>query len=1182
MNINILKSTDDKPIVHLFHLSDIHIRNYKRHIEYDFVFQNFISYLKNFKTLKHTGILITGDIVHSKTEISPELVVFTTKFINNIASILPVFIIAGNHDMNTNNPQRLDTISAILDDIENKHNIYYMKSHGLHNYNNINFVVSDFRENNIIPFSDVLSIIDSNTSLIEQHAKFPNTYNIALYHGLISQTYSYTHMITSSIKLSDFEGYDGAMLGDNHKHQFLKSHIAYAGSMIQQNFGEHINNHGFIHWILKYKTHELVGKHITLQNDYGFRTIHVVNDDLLIDKCDDLNTFPKNVHLRVICKNSTKTEINNIVHQLSKDKNFTICSLSFKDNNFIGSSNSEFEKTLVDIVSLDNINNVLIPEFLKDSKLSSDDMKSIIELNSECFGKLKEKGDVDNLHEAPKYWKILTLEFENLFCYEHGNVVNFENGKLNGIIGIIGENTVGKSALVDIILFALFDKPSRGTINDIINVRCKNYSVTLKISVNNELYIIKRFGKIKSHNVSFKKINKDGSDVLLHDSNKRLTNESIRKLIGSFDDFINTNVCLQNEINKIITMKQTERKQFLSKIMKLDILDKLWLFIKKNVTENKILLNQLYIDVEKHDLEQLEHELSTTSSSITETRKFIDFLENSLEIMIEKQNELKNSDPSNSSSNLPSFEEMDKLQTELYNLKKRETILQSNIDKHIHLREKKQYISKRRNQIKNLENDIVDMRKTIKPIGNRDLCSNMNETDIENEIEKLEDTQEKLSNDIKKNDSIIAEKQLILNELNKLEIIEDIDENKTILIKKLEKLSFDLEYLNDILSIDYDVHCDKCMSNPFVKKHITLTNDGKSSDTLNIIRKERSITFEKLSQLDQMKKQQSQISTMEHEIYTIRISNINLQKKLDQIIERLCDLKNTKSNSVLLTNLKSNEKLIKQRQREINMFQDRLSQLEKFENQHNIVSNNISILQKTFDEKKNLFQIFSSEENIKLHEKIDKLSKEITVTRVGIKEKNEHLTTLLLHENDLRKSIAEYHEKKIEIIKRERMKNIYKIYKKITSADGLQLSIVKNQITNINDKINEYLHNIIDFCFKLELINDKNITISLIRGNEKYSIEQGSGYEKFIAGLVIKQSLVDISCLSKTNIFIIDEGFGNLDSDNLASISNIFGYLRSCFDKTFIISHIEQLKDDIDVFVNIKKNSNGFSKIYEI
>ena len=84
--------------------------------------------------------------------------------------------------------------------------------------------------------------------------------------------------------------------------------------------------------------------------------------------------------------------------------------------------------------------------------------------------------------------------------------------------------------------------------------------------------------------------------------------------------------------------------------------------------------------------------------------------------------------------------------------------------------------------------------------------------------------------------------------------------------------------------------------------------------------------------------------------------------------------------------------------------------------------------------------------------------------------------------------------------------------------------------------------------------------------------------EKFISSLAIRTALVNISNLPRPNFLAIDEGLGNLDSENLNSLFMLFTFLKSQFDFLMIISHLESVRDVVDNLIDIKKVGN-FSKI---
>ena len=80
----------------IYHISDIQIRNLKRHKEFELVFNKLYEEIK--KQPEDSVVYIGGDIAHSKTEMSPELVDQLSRLFKNLSDIVPTIIIAGNTD----------------------------------------------------------------------------------------------------------------------------------------------------------------------------------------------------------------------------------------------------------------------------------------------------------------------------------------------------------------------------------------------------------------------------------------------------------------------------------------------------------------------------------------------------------------------------------------------------------------------------------------------------------------------------------------------------------------------------------------------------------------------------------------------------------------------------------------------------------------------------------------------------------------------------------------------------------------------------------------------------------------------------------------------------------------------------------------------------------------------------
>jgi len=81
-------------IKRLIHFSDLHIRLFKDHDQYRGILE---SALKEWKSLQPDRIVFTGDLVHSKNQMTPELVEFVAWILSECAKITKTIVIIGNH-----------------------------------------------------------------------------------------------------------------------------------------------------------------------------------------------------------------------------------------------------------------------------------------------------------------------------------------------------------------------------------------------------------------------------------------------------------------------------------------------------------------------------------------------------------------------------------------------------------------------------------------------------------------------------------------------------------------------------------------------------------------------------------------------------------------------------------------------------------------------------------------------------------------------------------------------------------------------------------------------------------------------------------------------------------------------------------------------------------------------------
>lgn len=251
----------DKKIKFIAHLADVHIRTYRLHEEYKEVFTKLIDELTiKFKDIEYeeARIVIVGDLFHQKITVSNEQIILGSWFLDELSKIAPVVLVAGNHDLLENNKSRLDSITPIINLLDNP-NIYYYKESKCYPDNNIVWVNYSIFEDNERPD------IEKCKEVLPDH-KY-----VGLFHApLIGAKTDIGYTFDTGESASHFVGCDYVLLGDIHKHQEIVEDgikCVYPSSLIQQNFGESINNHGYLLWDVEtgeYTMEEIENEHLNV------------------------------------------------------------------------------------------------------------------------------------------------------------------------------------------------------------------------------------------------------------------------------------------------------------------------------------------------------------------------------------------------------------------------------------------------------------------------------------------------------------------------------------------------------------------------------------------------------------------------------------------------------------------------------------------------------------------------------------------------------------------------------------------------------------------------------------------------------------------------------------------------------------------------------------------------------
>jgi DNA repair exonuclease SbcCD nuclease subunit len=621
------------PLQYIFHLSDLHIRNgnnvNSRFNEYFSVFNNtIISINDNIKKYNLSFddfiIIITGDIFHNRYNINNYGLLLFNHLILSLTNIGKVILFEGNHErLIDNNPSLINSFNF------NINNLTILDK-------SISFIIDNIGFS-YLSLYDTMNI-DSLTGRKELLPSFPVIkenvkYKIALFHGSFASAklYNGDEIINNNnynpYPLEWVQDFDYVLLGDIHKRQIFnykkKTLCGYSGSLIQQNFGENIIDHGYLLWNLQTKNI----KEINVKNNIGYINIKQ-NDkgDILIRKngkyeClleqeikDNIDYFPKLIEIKTFSKINFQN-LNNLLN--SYDINFTIISnLNERCLNLDITNDYNIDNSLNDKHEIDNIidNNYILSYFSKmlsidkQNKLTNiiknkelllfDVNKYPDDLTDECIRRNKDIilsitncVKTDDIKELKQPFTIKYLEWEGLLCYENKNWVNMEDLDAKTFM-IKGKNGTGKTAIYNILLIAIWGKINKEikTLTSIINCKKTSGYTIVDIEINNVMYRIKRDYIIKdkkevlNHINLYKYIN--DNELVLESIDTNAT-KKIDLLFGNITCFLSSSMITQKVDNDILKFDVKKTLETIDKAFNIDYIYNLYNLFKISINKYK-------------------------------------------------------------------------------------------------------------------------------------------------------------------------------------------------------------------------------------------------------------------------------------------------------------------------------------------------------------------------------------------------------------------------------------------------------------------------------------------------------------------------------------------------------------------------------------------------------------------
>ena len=1041
------------------HIADVHFRGLSRHEEYR---ESFNDLFRQARALKPDVIFVGGDIVHSKTQgISPELIDILSWWFTGLAEIAPTHVILGNHDGLLHNKHRQDAITPIVNALDNSRLFLYKNSGvyptGIDGYNWCVFSCFD----------------EENWDIVKPEA---GCVNIAVYHGAVHGSLTDVDWsIDGDVDFKMFSEFDFTFLGDIHKQQYLdeEKRVAYSGSTIQQNYGE-TPGKGFLFWDIDDVDH-YDSRFYPVKHTSPFVTIDWVGD--VTTTLDRSEFAPDGSRFRIRVKDKiSQAEIKQLHSALKEFKGAT--EIVFKHEHTIDpqliqtSDGTFFKENLRD----SKTHHGLMRQYYLSVDITDDEWKKLDSLVDRYLSVIVKDDQVTRNVK----WQLKKIEFDNTFSYGKGNIINFDN--MTGITGIFGRNRLGKSSIPGTIMYGLFNTTDRGSVKNlhVINTRKGHCNTTIDVSVNGNLYRVgrqtTRYQTKKGivHGITHMNLSKidEGGNILqdLSGEQRRETEKTLRRLVGTPDDFLLTALASQGEMNAFIKHKATKRKEILTNFLDLGIFEHMLLLAKEDSNSTRVLLK----NVPEHDwdstIEQKERQRLLKVNSRSE-------IEEQLSAMRLKLQELKISLATHKDKDIVTRDDVTAQE-----------------DKIAHAKEK---LGQLRGKKEKLFTEIEDTSRKLTKIHVLKDQFPLNEL---RERLSAQEKIEKILGDLEHERE--KEKMILRNQRKSIQKLLEVPCGNSFPTCKFIKES----HRNKKLVVEQEKKVDLLL--------VEIRSAKKSASVL----REQNLK-EKLRRYDEILGQESDLkvikSKKEMSVHKLQTESANLQNLIQSAEQEVADMRLRVSDSEISAAISSMK-------RQISTMAAEISTLD---------ANRMS-----------------------LSESIGLLANEIT--KLGTEK-----------------------EKYANLLQQWRL---YDLFMTAVSKKGIPLQIIASQLPIINQEIAKILQGVVGFTVELEAESGSSVMDVYINyGDSRRIIECASGMEKMISSLAIRVALTNISSLPKTDVLIIDEGFGALDEMNVEACNRLLSSLKRWFKNILVISHVDAVKDAVDNVLDITSKGKDAKVIYE-
>jgi len=298
----------------------------------------------------------------------------------------------------------------------------------------------------------------------------------------------------------------------------------------------------------------------------------------------------------------------------------------------------------------------------------------------------------------------------------------------------------------------------------------------------------------------------------------------------------------------------------------------------------------------------------------------------------------------------------------------------------------------------------------------------------------------------------------------------------------------------------------------------------------------------------------------------------NVKKQLKEVEKIKTTIQELDSTLQLLLQEKINEKL-----NEFNLNEQRIKSIESD------LNSNLSKLDLIADQK-SFISLKLAEDKVKLQDIRSRTTEEMQAEAERRQEIVSSLyTKIKLLESSIKQNLIKIGAKSEFLEKTKKEQNEgrvlierLKTYDAILSAfskTGIPSIVLKTQLPTLNSELEKILSGVVNFKIILEMdVNSNAMDVFIQDEHSKRVIELASGMEKMICSIALRVALLNISSLPRPDMFIVDEGWGTLDEDNINRCMELFISLKNHFRTILLISHVNQVKEIVDKIIEIKND----------